>query len=76
VFDHWEGDVVDPNSAETTVWMEQDKTVTAVYMDARVCGDECHPIIPADLEPDCVINLKDFAIIARHWLESTRPDDD
>ncbi|MCD6221880.1 hypothetical protein J7K25_06965, partial [bacterium] len=32
LFDHWEGDVADPNSANTTVTMDDDKTVTAVFV--------------------------------------------
>ncbi len=31
VFDHWTGDVADPNSASTTVTMDADKTVTANF---------------------------------------------
>jgi len=77
-FDHWqpEGEVDDAYDPNTTTIADCMKIITAVYVDARVCGDECHPIIPADLEPDCIINLRDFIIIARHWLESTHPDDD
>ena len=30
-FDHWEGDVADPNAAETTITMNADETVTAVF---------------------------------------------
>ncbi|MCD6221896.1 hypothetical protein J7K25_07045, partial [bacterium] len=32
LFDHWEGDVADPNSASTTVTMNSDKTITAVFV--------------------------------------------
>jgi len=31
VFDHWEGDVADPNSANTTIIMDENETVTAVF---------------------------------------------
>lgn len=75
-FDHWEGDVVDPNSADTTTWMLDDKTVTAVYTDARECGDECHPNPEGDVTGDCRVNLEDVAVLSAHWLESTHPDDD
>ena len=30
-FDHWEGNVADPNAAETTITMNADETVTAVF---------------------------------------------
>jgi len=30
-FSHWEGDVADPDSAETTIFMDEDKTVTAHF---------------------------------------------
>jgi len=33
-FDHWTGDVADPNSATTTVTMDGDKTVTAYFVPA------------------------------------------
>ena len=32
VFDHWTGDVANPNSASTTVTMDADKTVTAYFV--------------------------------------------
>ena len=33
VFDSWSGDVADPNSANTTVTVDADKTVTAHFAD-------------------------------------------
>jgi uncharacterized repeat protein (TIGR02543 family) len=33
-FDHWTGDVADPNAASTTVTMDGDKTVTATFVPA------------------------------------------
>ncbi|HOZ47485.1 MAG TPA: IPT/TIG domain-containing protein [Candidatus Hydrogenedentes bacterium] len=32
IFDHWEGDVADPNASATTVVMDADKTITAVFL--------------------------------------------
>lgn len=40
-FSHWRGDVADPNSAETTVTMDDDKSVTAVFsgtISGRITG--------------------------------------
>jgi hypothetical protein len=38
-FDHWEGGVVNPALAETTVIMDTNKLVTAVFMIKHECGD-------------------------------------
>ena len=75
VFDHWSGDVADPNSANTTVLMDADKTVTAVFEDDRRCGDECHPVPPYDLSDpkDCKVDLDDLAILIADWLLCTAP---
>jgi len=35
VFDHWEGDVADPDSATTTVTMDANKSVTAHFLNAE-----------------------------------------
>jgi probable HAF family extracellular repeat protein len=76
-FDHWQGDVVDPNLPITTVIMNEDKIITAVFIAAeRRCGDECHPILQGDLNRDCYINFADFAIYANQWLACTHPDCD
>lgn len=76
VFDHWEGDVNDPNSANTTIFMDTDKTVTAVFADGRQCGDECHPCPTGDFDEDCEVTFSDFALFASHWLECTKPECD
>ena len=73
-FDHWEGDVLNPNSAGTVVSMDTDKTVTAVFVDNRQCGDQCHDILFGDYNEDCIINLYDFAYFANNWLVSTQPE--
>jgi hypothetical protein len=75
-FDHWEGDVNDPNSADTTVFMDSDKTITAVFVDARQCGDECHPYPSGDISRDCKVDFLDIAMVASSWLECTRPECD
>jgi len=76
-FDHWEGDVADVNSPLTTLTMDSDKTIRAVYKaDQKFCGDECHPILTGDLNEDCYINFEDFAIYTQNWMECTHPDCD
>jgi hypothetical protein len=37
------------------------------------CGDPNHPYPPGDLNRDCSVDLRDFAMIALHWLENTAP---
>ena len=76
-FNHWEGDVVDPNSSLTTVIMDEDKIVTAVFVAFEpVCGDECHPILQGDLNGDCYINFADFVLYSDMWMTCTHPDCD
>lgn len=68
VFDHWEGPVADPNSPTTTVLINTDRTVTAVFTATRQCGDQCHLYLPADLYKDCKVNWADFAVFAERWV--------
>ena len=75
-FDHWEGDVNDPNLANTTVFMDTDKTVTAVFVDGRQCGDECHPYPAGDIDKNCIVDFNDFGLFALSWLECTKPECD
>ncbi len=75
--DHWVGDVTDANSANTTILMESDKTVTAVFTPTRECGDECHPDdLFGDYNHDCIIDLEDYAQFANNWLICTKPECD
>lgn len=75
-FNHWIGDVTDVNSANTTVFIDSDKTITAVFVATKECGDECHPILKGDLNEDCYINFEDFTIYSELWLSCTHPDCD
>lgn len=86
-FDHWEGDVTDPNSANTTIFMDSDKTVTAIFVDDRQCGDECHPYPAGDVNKDCLVNQIDVLMfknlidtfigtIQSNWMECTKPECD
>lgn len=74
-FDHWEGDgIADPFAADTTVLMDAAKTVTAVFVDDRACGDECHPINELDVDDDCDIDYVDFSGFSAVWMECTHPN--
>jgi len=77
LFDYWIGDVADVNSANTTVFMDSDKTITAVFVATRECGDECHPNdLFGDYNHDCIIDFTDFAAFADNWLVCTKPECD
>ena len=77
IFEHWEGDVVDPNAANTSLLMDIDKTVTAVFVATRECGDECHPDdLFGDYNHDCIIDFIDMAKFAENWLVCTKPECD
>lgn len=46
--------------------------------DVGYCGDTDYPYPRGDLSgpddmPDCIVNLYDFAVIARNWLQSSGP---
>ncbi len=45
---------------------------TAILVGENGCGQ--NGIYPADLNHDCVVDLKDFAIIAQNWLICTNPE--
>jgi hypothetical protein len=76
--DHWAGDgIAEPNDAETTVQIDAEKTITAVYAaEERRCGDECHPILGGDLNGNCYVDFEDFKIYCELWLACTHPDCD
>lgn len=75
-FTGWSGEgIAEPASAATTVTVNTDKTVKAVYNDISVCGDECHPYPLMDFNSDCVVDMKDFASFASQWLVDTYPND-
>lgn len=76
-FTEWQGDVMDPNSADTHVLIDGDKTIRAIFdVGDRVCGDLCHPILQGDLNEDCYVNMADFALYMESWLACTHPDCD
>jgi hypothetical protein len=75
-FDHWVGDVEDANSANTRVFMNSGKTITAVFRDNRQCGDECHPYPAGDIDKNCIVDFNDFGLFALSWLECTKPECD
>jgi hypothetical protein len=75
-FDHWDGGVTDQNLADTTIVMDANKIVTAVFIAKRQCGDECHTYPSGDLNRDCIVNFTDFATFALNWLLCTKPECD
>ena len=77
-FDHWTGDVPggQENDNPLTITMDSDKTLTAVFADARACPDECHAIVPEDLDGNCLVDFSDFGQFAGAFLECTHPDCD
>lgn len=76
-FDHWVGGVTDTNSANTTILMDSDKIVTAVFTATRECGDECHANnLFGDYDNNCIIDIVDFAQFALNWMVCTKPECD
>jgi len=77
-FDHWTGDIDEPNSPSAYLIMNTDKTITAAYkmVIERRCGDLCHPIQKGDMNEDCYINFDDFVLWSQNWLSCTHPDCD
>ena len=76
IFDHWEGqDILDPNEAATTVLMDTDVQITAVFVVTRNCGDACHPNdLLGDFNHDCIVDFEDFSNFAENWLVCTKPE--
>jgi hypothetical protein len=69
-FDHWQGEgISDPKQNPITILMDADKTITAVFVDAARCGDQCHPYPAGDANKDCVVDLQDLIILSQYWLE-------
>jgi hypothetical protein len=44
-------------------------TVIDAVADVSSCGDYKHPYPVGDINQDCRVNLADFALMCRHWLE-------
>jgi hypothetical protein len=77
VFDHWEGPaVMNPNAAETTVLMDNNVQLTAVFNATRACGDACHAYPEMDFNHDCIVNLADLTELLEDWLVCTKPECD
>lgn len=69
-FLRWIGDVADPYLPQTTIVMDSEKTVTAVFneFEEAVCGDLCHPVLPGDVTKDCMVDMDDLMIVVNDWL--------
>ncbi len=74
LFQYWEGPVADSNLPYTTITMDVDRTITAVFDPNRVCGDKCHPILQGDLNRDCEINFEDFVLYSAQWFVLHSPE--
>ncbi len=58
-FDHWVGDVNDVNSPLTTIFMNANKTVEAVFVSEHLYGD---------LTANCKVNYADVRLFVDQWL--------
>lgn len=75
-FSTWSANVDDPASAATTYTVAGDDTITVTFLDARVCGDECHPLSDYDTNDDCIVDIIDLSSLASTWLTCTDPSCD
>ena len=41
------------------------------FADVAGCGDYKHPYPVGDINKDCKVNMKDFALLVGHWLDCT-----
>jgi len=62
VFDYWQGDVADPQAAQTSVTMDQNKTVTAVF---RLPP----PLIEGDINLSECVTVEDLFALALRWMD-------
>ncbi len=60
-FDHWVGTVGDVNSPSTTIVMDANKTVTAVFVGGRIAGD---------LTSNCKVNYVDVRFFVEQFLDT------
>jgi hypothetical protein len=77
-FDHWTGDVPggQENDNPLMITMDVAKTLTAVFVDARACPDECHAIVAEDFDGNCRVDIIDFGQFASVYMNCTHPDCD
>jgi hypothetical protein len=76
-FVQWEvGGVFYSDQAQTTLTVDADMELTAVFTASNTCGDACRPYPTGDLSQDCVVDLLDFAAIANDWMDCTDPSCD
>ncbi len=77
VFDHWEVDgQVYSSDAATTLVVNEETTVTAVFVTSNECGDVCRPYPDADISEDCTVDMEDYSMMAQDWMECTDPSCD
>lgn len=74
MFDHWEvDDAFYSSDATTTLTMDANKALKAVFVESNVCGDVCRPYPTSDLNQDCRVDLADFADMSAEWGDCTSP---
>jgi len=70
-FDHWVGQgVTDPNSSHTTVLMDQNRSVNAVYIDDRAGNPQWHALPAGDINQDSFMDMWDLVFYVENWLEN------
>jgi len=63
------------NVTNTNIWGNIGVQVSKVGPAAlQVCGDGEHPYPVGDLNRDCHVDFRDFAMMALNWLECTAPE--
>lgn len=66
---------IDPNTGRK--WIQYVKVHGSAggkidaFADVAGCGDYRHPYPVGDINKDCKVNMKDFALLTKHWLDCT-----
>jgi hypothetical protein len=71
----------DPGAHNMFVNSSDDSDSNIIILDAKaigavlepICGDENHPILRADLDENCIVNMKDLAMFAEDYMVCTAP---
>lgn len=73
-FSTWSENVANPTISSTSITLDSNEVVVANFLDARKCGDECHPYPEGDLSKDCHVDLSDLSVLAENWLKCSAPE--
>ena len=71
----------DPGAHNMFVNSSDDSDSNIIILDAKaigavvepICGDDEHPILRADLDENCIVNMKDLAMFAEDYMVCTAP---